>query len=74
MGTSKNAVLTQIWIALCVYLLLAFLKFQSQTTKTMQQMLRLLQTNLFEKWSLIELITGRYREKNPDPDNQLSMF
>jgi len=74
MGTSKNAVLTQIWIALCVYLLLAFLKFQSQTTKTMQQMLRLLQTNLFEKWSLIDLITGRHREKIPDPDHQFTMF
>jgi len=31
-GTSKNAVLTQIWIAMCVYLLLAFLKFQSKLT------------------------------------------
>ena len=27
-GTSKNAVLTQVWIALCMYLLLAFIKFQ----------------------------------------------
>ena len=35
-GTSKNAVMTQIWIALCVYLLLAFLKFQSRLTKSMQ--------------------------------------
>jgi len=33
MGTSKNAVLTQIWIALCVYLLLAFIKFQSTLEK-----------------------------------------
>ncbi len=41
-GTSKNAVLTQIWIAMCVYLLLAFLKFQSSLTKSMQQLLRLL--------------------------------
>jgi len=29
-GTSKNAVMTQIWIALCIYLLLAFIKFQSK--------------------------------------------
>ena len=29
LGTSHNAVLTQIWIALCVYLLLAFLKFKA---------------------------------------------
>ena len=31
-GTSKNAVLTQIWIAMCVYLILAFLKLQSGLT------------------------------------------
>ena len=48
-GTSKNAVMTQIWIALCVYLLLAYVKFQSKLTKSMQQILRLLQVNLFEK-------------------------
>lgn len=73
MGTSKNAVMTQIWISLCVYLLLAFLKFQSKTRKSMQQILRLLQTNLFEKWSLIELITGTGREKYGGPDPQIRM-
>jgi putative transposase len=35
-GTSKNAVMTQIWIAMCVYLLLVFLKFQSKLDKIMQ--------------------------------------
>ena len=74
MGTSKNAVMTQIWIALCVYLLLAFLKFQSKTVKSMQQIVRLLQMNLFEKWSLKDLITGRGRKKNLPPDLQLVMF
>ena len=74
MGTSKNAVMTQIWIALCVYLLLAFLKFQSRTTKSLQQILRLLQTSLFEKWSLSDLITGRHREKIPDINPQMSML
>jgi len=57
-GTSKNAVMTQIWIALCVYLLLAFIKFQSKLTKSMQQMLRLLQLNLFEKRDLMALLRG----------------
>jgi hypothetical protein len=55
LGTSHNAVLTQIWIALCVYLLLAFLKFKAQLGLSMQQMLRLLQLNLFERRNLIEL-------------------
>ena len=55
-GTSKNAVMTQIWIALCVYLLLAFIKFQSKLKKSMQQILRLLQLNLFEKRDLMALL------------------
>jgi len=57
-GTSKNAVMTQIWIVLCVYLLLAFLKFQSKLDKSMQQILRLLQLNLFEKRGLMALLRG----------------
>lgn len=57
-GTSKNAVLTQIWIALCIYLLLAFIKFQSKLGKSMQQILRLLQLNLFEKRDLMALLRG----------------
>jgi hypothetical protein len=61
LGTSRNAVLTQIWIALCVYLLLAFLKFKAKLGISMQQMLRLLQLNLFERRNLIELF------KPPDP-------
>jgi len=63
-GTSKNAVMTQIWIALCVYLLLAFIKFQSKLTKSMQQILRLLQLNLFEKRDLMALLRG------DPPDNR----
>jgi hypothetical protein len=55
LGTSNNAVLTQIWIALCVYLLLAFLKFKAQLGISMQQMLRLLQLTLFERRNLIDL-------------------
>ncbi len=57
-GTSKNAVMTQIWIALCVYLLLAFIKFQSKLKKSMQQIIRLLQINLFEKRDLLALLRG----------------
>lgn len=55
-GTSKNAVMTQIWIAMCAYLLLTFIKFQSKLTKSLQQILRLLQLNLFEKRDLMALL------------------
>ncbi len=58
LGTSKNAVMTQIWIALCAYLLLAFIKFRSQLGHSMQQILRLLQLNLFDRRNLIALLKG----------------
>ena len=55
LGTSKNAVLTQIWIALCVYLLVAYLKFQSKLGRSMYQILRVLQMNLFDRRPFDEL-------------------
>jgi len=58
LGTSKNAVMTQIWIAVCVYLLLAYIKFISQIGNSLQQMLRLLQLNLFERRDLQALLRG----------------
>lgn len=64
--------MTQIWIALCVYLLIAYLKFQSKSKRSMQQIFRLLQTNLFEKWSLDDLIHGRPAERIHINKNQLS--
>lgn len=73
MGTSKNAVLTQIWIAMCVYLLLAYLKFQSKSKKSMQQIIRLMQMNLFEKWVLTDLIHGRSSGKIPKNCRQMTL-
>lgn len=58
LGTSKNAVLTQIWIALCMYLLLAYIKFCNKLSPSLQQILRLLQLNLFERRDLINLLRG----------------
>ena len=63
LGTSRNAVLTQIWIALCVYLLIAFLNFKAKLGSSMQQVLRVLQLNLFERRNLFDLFRP--------PDRQL---
>jgi putative transposase len=57
-GTSKNAVLTQIWIAMCAYLMLAWIKFSSRIDLSIQQMIRLLQLNLFERRELLPLLRG----------------
>jgi len=73
-GTSKNAVMTQVWIALCVYLLLAFIKFQSKLKKSLQQILRLLQLNLFEKRELMALLKGDpIHDREPDASQMVLM-
>ena len=63
-GTSKNAVMTQIWIAMYVYLLLSFLKFESGLHKSLQQILRILPLNLFEKRDLMALLRGGSRRSS----------
>ena len=73
-GTSKNAVMTQIWIAMCVYLLIAFLKFQSELTKSMQQLLRLLQLNLFDKRDLMALLRGDPPDDRLPDANQMTLI
>lgn len=73
-GTSKNAVLTQIWIAMCVYLMLTFIKFQSCIQKSVQQILRLLQVNLFEKRDLMMLLRGDPIDQCRDDVNQMVLL
>ena len=74
LGTSKNAVMTQIWVAMCVYLLLAYLKFLSKATASMQQILRLLQLNLFIRRDLPTLLRGDPPEPLPPPPQQQLAF
>ena len=57
-GISKNAVMTQLWIALYVYLIFAVIRLQSKIGLSMQQMIRLFQLNLFEKRDLMALLRG----------------
>ncbi len=72
LGNSKNAVMTQIWIALCVYLMLAYLKYQSKVGTSMQSIIRLLQFNLFARRDLLTLIKGDPPVPDPpNPQNQL---
>ena len=72
LGASKNAVLTQIWIAVCMYLLLAYIKFCNKLTLSLQQILRLLQLNLFEPRGLVDLLRGDLPESS-DPQLQTQL-
>ena len=59
-GLSKNAILTQIWIAMITYLLVAFARHSAKKGWTVQRILRVIQLNLFERKSLKEIL-------NPSP-------
>ena len=73
LGTTENAVMTQIMAALCVYLLLAYLKFQSKISKSLQQIIRLLQLNLFTRRSLLTLLQPLDPTGLPPPQLKLAL-
>ena len=56
LGTSKNAVLTQIWAAMSYFLLLAYIKFQSRFQRSLFLLHRLVQNTLLDRLSLIDLL------------------
>ena len=60
-GTSPNAVKTQIWIAMIVYLLLAILKERYNLKHSLSQLLHLLEVNLFEKKPLLSIFHANAR-------------
>ena len=72
-GNSKNAVLTQIWVALCSCLLLAYLKFSARLGWSLQKMLRLLQLNLFMRRDLMALLRDDPPEQSPLAIKQLRL-
>lgn len=74
-GTSSNAVKTQIWIAVCTYLMIAILHKQLKLPGTLHRTLQLLSVHPFEKVPLNELLTETDHRTfiNSDP-NQLNLF
>jgi len=57
LGTSKNAVLTQIWAALIYYLLLSFIKFQTKCRHSLHELTRIVGELLLDSIYLIEILT-----------------
>lgn len=55
-GTSENAVMTQIWAAMILYLLLSFIKFQTRFMASLSDLLKILKEVLLERKSLIEYL------------------
>ena len=60
LGTSENAVLTQIWAAMIYYLMLAFIKFQTKYSFSLLDLTRTVKDLLMEPISLIEILRLKY--------------
>ena len=77
-GTSANAVKTQVWIAICVFVLVAILKKELKIPQTLHRMLQVLSVNAFEKVPIFQLLTVHLNDTQPNPDymrfNQLNLF
>ena len=74
-GTSENAVKTQIWIAISVYVLVAIIKKQLHLDRSLYTILQILSITLLEKTPLLQILsTIDYKEQTIQPSNQLNLF
>jgi hypothetical protein len=74
-GTSENAVRTQIWIAVTVYVLIAIIKKRLHLTASLHTLLQILSVSIFEKVQLFEALTACEVTSNLDESaNQLQLF
>ena len=74
-GTSENAVKTQIWIAISIYVLVAIIKKQLRLERSLYSILQILSITLFEKMPLLQALTHmEIQEKNTHLENQLNLF
>ncbi len=74
-GTNQNAVKTQIWIALSVYLLVAIVKKRLNISLSLYNFRQILSISIFEKSPILGLINNAdYSSKIIAPDSQLNLF
>jgi hypothetical protein len=74
-GTSENAVKTQIWIAISVYVLVAIMKKELHLKERLYTILQVLSVSAFEKIPIYQLITEHYCKNQPTSTcKQLELF
>jgi hypothetical protein len=73
-GTSANAVKTQVWIAICVYVLAAIVRKELRLEHSLSQILQILSVNIFDQVPLAELVakTG-FQDETTETRNQLML-
>jgi hypothetical protein len=74
-GTSENAVKTQIWIAVSVYVLVAIIRKRLTLGASLYQILQILSVTLFEKTPILQALQASDSDDDlPDNGNQLILF
>lgn len=73
-GTSENAVKTQLWIAICTYVLLAIIKKRLDLPHSLHTILQVVSLCLFEQVPLSELLTDLRQVPEESTDAQLELF
>jgi len=74
-GTSENAVRTQIWIAVSVYVLVAILKKRLDLDASLYTILQILSLTAFERIPINQVLSEAARKPDQDPfPNQLTLF
>jgi hypothetical protein len=74
-GTSPNAVKTQVWIAITVYVLAAIIRKELRLERSLGEMLQILSISLFEQMSLETVLMTNWPETSQsDCPNQLPLF
>jgi IS4 transposase len=76
LGTSKNAVLSQIWVAMCYYLLLSYIKLQTKYSETLQALTRMIASVLMDQRLIIDVLSFNEQsiKKPREPVTQLALF
>ena len=75
LGTSENAVKTQVWCAVATYVLIAIVKKALQLDASLYTCLQILSVSVFEKTELLCALQGKEFQTNPlDAANQLNLF
>jgi len=74
-GTSENAVKSQIWIAVSVYVLVAIVKKRLDLDASLYTLLQILSVTLFERMPIDQALAGdETRSNHPQITNQLELF
>ncbi len=74
-GESENAVKTQIWIAICNYLLVAIIKKELKIEKSLYEILQIISVSIIDKSQLNQLLSESDSNNSSEPDSkQLNLF